>query len=359
MAGGTKYVDLITLIQRLTPAPAVTQTQSAYASLIAARRTDNLEASINAGAWAVIGQVPAVPGLYGNGVDGDLNFDGTSTITLAGDATTIVPFLNVYKLPRDIYPRSMIIANGVTVSVGAVAVGSFRIFCFGEANIIGTLNANGGDGGNGGSNSSGSSGTAFAAGTIGAGSNGGLGNVLSSGGAGTNITYACGQIGGAGGAGTGAYVGGAAGTLNAGPIPTAAEGSANVIRSVLAAMGGFAGTSPVNLIRGGSGGGGGGGDASNGGGGGGAGGNVIFLCAKAIIGAGTIRANGGAAGNAYQTSGNAGGGGGGGGGVVFTVSDTTPVPTIQANGGALGLGRGTGTNGNAGTTGVIVSLVRS
>lgn len=354
MAGGTKYIDLITLIQCVAPAVS----PSAYATLFAARRTDNLEASINAGAYSIIGQEPAVPGLYGNGVDGDLNFNGSSTITLAGDASTIVPFANVYKLPRDIYPRSMIIANGVTVGVGAIAVGSFRIFCFGEANIIGILDANGGVGGDGGVNSIGSIGMAFGAGTIGAGSNGGQGNVLSAGGAGTNITYACGQIGGAGGAGS-SYAGGAAGTLNAGPIPTAAEGSANVIRSVLAAMGGFAGVSPVNLIRGGSGGGGGGGDTANGGGGGGAGGNVIFLCAKAIIGAGTIRANGGAAGNAYQTSGNAGGGGGGGGGVVFTVSDTTPVPTIQANGGALGLGRGTGTNGNAGTTGVIVSLVRS
>lgn len=348
MAGGTKIIDTITFIQRSQPLV----TPASFASIYAALNNDGIQASINGGNYSVVGRIPSVPGIYGDGYDGNLNFDGTSTITL-GNGDTIVPSSSIYSLARDIYPRSIVIATGVTLKTEC-----FRIFCYGETNVVGTLQNNGPDGANGGASGAAAGGTAVTAETLGTGSSAGNGGTTGVGGNGTALTVACGNAGGAGGSGSGG-AGGNAGVLT--PAFPANQGSTLVCRSIMASFGTIGGTASTTCFNGGSGGGGGGGTTTTGqrGGGGGAGAGVLLLCSKTIVGAGTIRANGGKGGDAYQVSGNSGGGGGGGGGVLLIVTDTSIVPTTQANGGTHGIGFGTGSLGSDGGNGFVITLIRA
>ena len=90
-------------------------------------------------------------GFFGDGYDGALVFDGSSTVTLA-DGTTIVPSGSVYTLARDIYPTTCSISNGVTIdgkgfwifaSVSVTGAGTATLRCNGGAGQNGTAGAGG------------------------------------------------------------------------------------------------------------------------------------------------------------------------------------------------------------------------
>ncbi len=155
---------------------------------------------------------------YGDGSDGDLNFNGIATpvagATLSG---------SVYTLQRDIYADDLTVASAVHLK------GNFRIYVNGTCSgvdatsIIGNPGANaannvGGAGGNGG----GVSGTINTT-TSYAGANGGtgVGSNASAGGA-----SSCGGPGGNGGAGSG----GAGGTGGGVTATTAANGGTGICR---------------------------------------------------------------------------------------------------------------------------------
>jgi hypothetical protein len=313
--------------------------------------------------WRTIGQIGAtvlvsspVFGLFGDGSDGPIHFDGIATITLGNNGQTIVPSGNVYTLPRDIFPTTVVIDAGVAVNAAG-----FFIFAKTSANGPGTILCNGGAGGNGTTaggaggagafaggryNNAGLLGVAgsIAQGTIGLINNGAPnpspigGGGAASGGNGTkaNASGAGGSSGGfAGGAGTGNNTSGA----NAGGY--------KVLDIVILGVG----SGGTRFILTGCSGGSGAGNASVGGGGSGAGGGYVGLFTPVVLGPLTLQANGGNGGNG-STGGNSGGGGGGGGGYAFLLAIIGGSNvTIQVNGGTGGLGHGTGTNGGNGFTG--------
>ncbi len=280
---------------------------------------------------------PGGRGIYGDGSDGTLTFDG-STVLLG-----ITPSGNTYILDRDIFLQAGIIDAGVTIDTAG-----FRIFCKGRLTVNGTIQrtpvAGLGDG---------TAGTITGAKTCGSGTAGGAGQANGVGAAGTALSAACGGAGGAGGAG-GSGTGGAGGAVT---VPTAAQGGVKIIKTMPnALMGVLAGTAAGTLFAGGCGGGGGGSQTgSNTGGGGGAGGGVVIIVAKEIAGSGSIFAKGGAGATPTTTT-TSGGGGGGGGGVVVTISDQKALPgtiTVSAAGGAAGSGGSvSGSAGVAGTAGL-------
>src|ERR1700733_6892066 len=128
--------------------------------------------SSSATAWTAIGAVPGSfsPSAvwFGDGIDGSVTFDGTSTVL------GITPSSNKYLLSRDIFLADMSSINsGVTI----VNPG-FRIFVAGALTNNGTISADGGAGGVASSYGGGSCGTpgggyyAGQAGGGGSGSNG-------------------------------------------------------------------------------------------------------------------------------------------------------------------------------------------
>lgn len=281
-------------------------------------------------------------GLFGNGSDGVVNFNGTNTFpgfsSLAG---------STYTITRDIQATSITIAAGVTVKIQ-----SFRMFCKGTVTIAntGVLSNNGGNASGSGAGAGAGGSASFPAGR--AGGAGGTG-VSGAGAAGGNSPM--GGNGGNGGAGT---------SGGAGPGGTASITTANAQNNllvtpypVLTGIGVFGfSTQPVAF---GSGGGGGGSDASsNAGGGGGGGGGVVAILAYAVINNGTINASGGNGANG--TAGNAGGGGGAAGGliIVYTLSAWT-AGTTNVAGGSAGNGSGTGSAGQAGASGLVLNSVLS
>lgn len=291
------------------------------------------------------GAVSLVSGIYGDGSDSSVTFDGSSVIL------GLTPSSSIYTLARDIFLASSKINSGVTIITNG-----FKIYCNGTLTNDGTISFNGNAGlanGTAGAaltssnstinNTSGALGLAGGAGNTGAGT------------AGSNSPRTLAGAGGAGGAGSSG--GGGAGTITAFAV---AFGS---IRSqpqslIASAMNGF--NAGFLNCSGGSGGGGGGGDGTVHGGGGGSGGGLIVLNVYLFSGTGLINAIGGAGGS--PTSGtNAGGGGGGGGGVIWVNSDSVisgsiTGQTLSVAGGALGTGFGSGANGHAGNNGITVLL---
>lgn len=284
-------------------------------------------------------------GVYGSGLDGAIDFDGASTITLANGAT-IVPSGSVYTVPQDIEATTYRTRSGVRVDWGGFIAYGNGLATFDDATAIWSRN-----GGN-------ASGTTAGAGVSG----GSLGTTSTSGGAGTsatnvgnaggNVVQGLGARGGGGGASGGGQAGGGSGTR---ALPAATAGSTRSLGFLLRGCR-LHNSANWQLSNGGSGGGGGGcnvgtGTASSGAGGGGAGVLVAFL--RYVTGPGILEASGGNGSNAGATgNGAAGGGGGGGGGYVALVtSSPSPSVTVRAPGGTAGTGAGGGAAGTGGGTG--------
>lgn len=298
---------------------------------------DTIQSALNA-------ITPGGVGIYGDGSDGALVFDGTNAVTGASRSGT------TYTLSRDIFATDITVNSGVTINTNL-----YRIFATGTLTNNGSIKLNGNDaaanvGGVGISNTTSSinNNNSTKVGTA-----GGNGVTASAGAVGTNQSgnYTLGGRGGTGGTGT-SGAGGAAGTLNAAPA------SAMPPRTAPQAMSGrLLGGASDTVIYGGTGGGSGGGDASHQGGGGGGGAGIVIIVAKAFAGTGVIQARGG--GGAAGQLGNTGGGGGGGGGVILVVSGSVSSgaitgQTIDANGGTGGALSGTGTNGATGSNGLVI-----
>jgi hypothetical protein len=269
--------------------------------------------------------------IFGDGSDGSLVYDGSTTIL------GMAPSANVYTLTRDIYASSLTVNTGVTIKTA-----NFRIFCTGTVSITGTIKSDG----NSATTVSGGAGTGT--GTICAsGGNGGPGGSNAAGTTGSTASSSgAGGAGGAGGAAT-----------NAGGSGGGATQASNSLHGGVTSVRVLGATGPYT---GGGGGGGGGSSAAtaSGGGGGGGAGNVGLFCATVTVNSGgVISANGGNGANGSGSAGNAGGGGGGGGGAVLIVANTyTNGGTVQALGGNGGTGFNAGSNGVNGSAGSVISI---
>lgn len=291
-------------------------------------------------------RTPNYGGLFGDGSDGAVAFDGTTTF--AGFATTTGSPPNLsYTLTRDIFATTCTVSSGITVNTG-----DFRIFCAaGAFTLNGTLTRTGpaASGATAGAGTGGGTlqgGLAGAAGGTTAGANGSKGSA----------TAGCGS-GGAGGT-SGASGGNHAGGSTRAPI-FATTFPFRVPSSCLAGIPSGQQLPAVQAPSGGCGGSAGGGDGTNSGGGGGSGGGliVVFAWSVNLASGSTVNVSGGNGGNA--ATGNCGGGGGGGGGllVAYTLSAWTSAGTITVSGGAGGTAIGTGVAGTAGTAGTSLNVV--
>lgn len=328
------------------PGGSTTQDTTLYRSAASTLKTDGTFNAVTAV------QVNANPlgfaGIFGNGSDGAITFDGTTTpvagATLSG---------STYTMTRDIQATSVTVNGGVTaVTVKtSSSQGTFRIFCQGTVTVA--SNATITAAGNAASGST--AGAALASGSLVGGRAGGAGGTGVSGGGANGANASFGVAGGAGGAGTSGGFGSGGTVTFSGTIAVT-----NILITpvpVLAGIVGYGGSSPQ--IGAGAGGGGGGSDASsNAGGGGGGGGGIVAILAYAVVNNGTITAAGGAGANG--TGGNAGGGGGGSGGLIliYTLSAWT-AGTTNVSGGGKGLKAtgGTGSDGNNGGTGNVLNVV--
>jgi hypothetical protein len=277
-------------------------------------------------------------GLGGDGSDGSLIFDGTTTLL------GMAPSSSVYTLTRDIFLAEATINSGVTIKTN-----NFRIYCAGIFTNRGIVSNDGTVGGTAVTSTPGIAGAATALQTLAATLVGGAGGAVAGvGAAGSAAVAADGPILGGNG-GTGATAG-AAGGAGGNTANTANINSARTLWSALSGSAiSAASTGKILFVKGGQGGGGGGGQAAtNAGSGGGAGGGVVCLIVQTLVNHGTIRANGGNGGPAIGT---AGAGGGGGGGAVFIVSAFfQKMGMIQVLGGSPGAsGVGTPTAGAPGT----------
>ena len=282
----------------------------------------------------------STPGLFGDGSDGTVTFDGSATIL------GLVPSSGQYTLTRDLYLDH----NSTVTAAATIRKNGFRIFCKGTLNNAGTIYAgsNNASGGTAGAiiNATGSLQTA-----AGNGATGGTSTGAGSAGAGSGGRNVGGGVGGNGGQGDGGNLGGA-GNSSAAPtaIQAPARSSAACIRGRLM---------DATSLNGAGGGGSGGvqlaaGTATAGAGGSGSIAGMIFC--KDLNNTGTIHADGGNGGNASVTSNASAGGGGGGGGGYFAIvcEKVTSLGTFRANGGTGGTGAGSsGTNGSAGTAGLV------
>lgn len=286
-------------------------------------------------------------GLHGDGSDGAVLLDGTTTASAT--AAGITRASTVYNLTRDIYCTTLtltggafIIPNGYRIFVSVALV----------VNVNFTIVANEHDA------SAGTGGGAIAAAYLAGSAGGGNGAAGTTGAAGANVTAALGGAGGAGGLNTGSPATGggtAGGTVTA---PTANQGGPP--HNVAQALSGVCGSTTPTLYAGGGGGSAGTASAGTGVGGGGAGGGgVLVISAASIqIAAGVnlnLSAPGGTGGNAVVgSSTNVGGGGGGGGGAVILVYGyklLTGTLTFNVAGGNGGTGVGTGRAGAVGSAG--------
>lgn len=310
------------------------------------------------GTWFPVGGSGSAggTGVFGDGSDGAVTFDGSSTIL------TVAPSAGVYTMTRDWYLASALLDAAVSI-----VPNGYRLFCAGTLTGVDATSLIQMDAGAGAA--AGTAGTSFSnslssinpltstgnalatAGGTGATGNGG--NGVNAGGQ----AFTIGGRGGVGGTGSGGTAG-AAGTVN---LPTARYQS---IRSLpLAVLLYYTNPTSNNYvpIQGGTGGGGGSGDGgSNAGAGGGGGAGPLGLYVKAFAGFGSVHARGGAGGT--PSAGNTGGGGGGGGGLVVSVSESVVSGAISgwsfdAAGGAKGSPHGTGTdNAAAGAAGTVILL---
>jgi len=336
----------------LRPAPVTTTQRDALGSpnngdIVMNTTTHRLE-QYQDGAWMALTE--ATPGIYGDGSDGDLTFDGTTTVL------GMAPSFGAYTLTRDIYANNLTLSSSVT----AIAANGFRIFVAGIFNctVSTTISCNGG-------NSNGvAAGAAAAANTLlggGAGGGGASGGTGSPGSAASNAA-----LGGAGGNGGAATGGGSGGGQLGGSVtaPTAAQGGVPH-HAWTAIFGAVIGGSGLVGYEGG--GGGGAGNASSGtgtSGGGGGGGGVLVVAARVVTVANavtlTLAASGGNGGPATAgTSTNCGGGGGGGGGAVILVygqKNVSGTLTLTAAKGTGHAGVGTGRSGVDGTAGATYQI---
>lgn len=278
-------------------------------------------------------------GVFGDGSDGVVNFDGSTTVL------GLAPASNVYTLTRDIY-----LYNGSQLSGSAVikTVG-FRIFCSGTLTIGASAKiTDNGDDSVAGSGIGGQppSGSFYASGSAGGG--GGFGN----GAGGNSITTAgIGGVGGTGGTGPGT-TGGVGGAITA---PLASAGG--YPRNLVQALTGFPSSSVQ--YRGGSGGGGGGGQNGTGpgnGGGAGGGGGILGLFTQTIVNSGSVQAQGGNGSAGWNGGTGAGGGGGGGGGAILLITTSSSYGTFSVAGGSGGAGTGSGTAGATGAAGRLIVM---
>jgi len=272
-------------------------------------------------------------GVYGDGSDASLNYDGTTTVL------GVAPSSSKYTLARDIYASSIMVHSGVTIIEGG-----FRIYCTGTLTDSGTVQNNGSNATN-----SNAGGTAFG-GSLGTCGAGGAGGTSGNGSNGTTITNAGGGAGGTGGISGQGQSGGTAGAVGA--INVFNGGIHNFIA---ANTGSTIGNGSDVKITGGAGGSGGGGSGTNNGGGGGGGGGVLLINAYKIINPGTISANGGNGG--AGTGANGGGGGGGGGGCVLLMYHSYSGNAATATRGAGNTTvTGTGHVGTDGNDGNVVTI---
>ena len=304
----------------------------------------SLRAGSSSPGWADIG------GDFGSGVDGALDFDGSSTVTL-WDGTTVVPSASVYTLPQDIEATTLRIRSGVRVDTGGFVVRCSGLATFDDATAF--LSRNGG------AASGITPGTGVSGGSLGSTSTGG-GSGRSTTGVGSapgGVTQALGNRGGGGGT-AGGQAGGASGTRT---IPSAANGSWRSL-GFLSRGCRLHNSANWQMSNGGTGGGSGGANVGTGtasSGAGGAGGGVLVAFLHYVTGPGYVEANGGAGGNGAVTGNGAaaGGGPGGGGFAALVTSSPSPSVTVRALAGAVGTGAGGGASGNAGNTGNTVTVV--
>jgi hypothetical protein len=335
--------------------------------------------------------------LFGDGSDGAVTADGTTTVTCLG-----APSGSTYTMTRDCYFTTLTVNSGVTVKTV-----SNRLLATTSITNSGTIsnagNTGGGGGGASGTNkatggTAGSNSSVVVAGSLvspvqavggrtganggtGVGSNGTNGTIGNS--AGFALTSSTGNAGAAGG--TGGASGASGGNNSGGTGGTAASGGPSVLahyspHEVSVAKNIYDPAANALQPSGGNGGSGsgasGGGDATNSGGGGGGsgggggqGGFIVMISPTITLNAGSvINVSGGTGGvggaGGTPTTGNCGGGGGGAGGDggnggilvrIYSTLTNNGTDNVAAGtggtGGALGTGVGTGTNGTAGTNG--------
>jgi hypothetical protein len=282
-------------------------------------------------------------GVYGDGSDGAVVLDGTTTPSGFGKSGT------TYWLVRDVFLSSLTIAPGYTLQLAGGSNPAYRLTCSGTVNVgtgsfITTFVNTASSGATGGSN--------LSTGTLRPGASGPSG-ATGAGAAGTNVN---GQSGGFAGRGGANGAGQAAGSNGISSLPAGYSlPRALPAASLVAAMGPNI-TNGIDYFPGGASGSAGSGDGTNAGGAGGPGGNPLYVAAQNIVNNGTIQAVGGTGGNA--AGGNAGGGGGGQGGPIVLIYGTySGSGTILSKGGNGGLGAGTGSNGATGGAGFVVRLV--
>lgn len=297
----------------------------------------------------VLGGVAVEYGIFGDGSDAAVTFDGSATVL------GLAPSSGVYTLTRDLY----LLDGSVITGAATINGGGYRIFCAGGLTNNGLMHNNG------------FTPVGFAAG-VGGGNNGTLGGGtildghagggFTGGGAASALSSALGGSGGAGGASTGGGTGGGtAGAVATKPADNVGGYPRNIWTAL--ACGTIDGSnSKFNGGCGGSQGSGeGGGPAAAGAGGGG--GGILAIYALTLINNGTISCNGGNGGNASGGTGanSAGGGGGGaGGGLIIVCGQTSTVGTTSVTGGVGGSPTGThssgGRNGATGSAGNLFLL---
>ena len=290
--------------------------------------------------WVQVGSSSGHNNTFGDGSDGAVTLDGSTTYNAF---STLVS--GVYTLSRDIYTTNLTINNSVTL-----AQNNWRIFC------TGTLTNNGTIGDTPGSASGTNNGTAAAPGS---------GTVIG------------GQSGGSGATGTGATgskgVVGTGGTGGSGTSGSAASVATGILANATQFKDVFANTIPVlagsyifesatiHAMVGGTGGCAGSGDGTNKGGAGGIGGDPVVIFAQACVNNGTITSNGGTGGSPGTVVGGdgCGGGGGGAGGpiLIYTLSAVTGTGSTSVTGGSGGTGAGTGGAGGTGGSGLVLTQV--
>lgn len=308
--------------------------------------------------WAAVQVLSGAAFIYGDGQDGDIHFDGSTTITLA-TGTTIVPAANVYTLPEDVCGHDITVDSGVTVWCT-----NWQLCATGTLTNNGTIH-NDGKSAVGASAGASTTGHKYAVNQAGAGGIASAGNgtstanrsgivpfwsVTSAATAGNN---GGGHGQGGGGGSAGANTGGSSGTLT----PTAAQNGRWIGHDGFV-TGRTVGGTQLNTGTGGGGGavvGAGAGAAS---GGGGAAGGICYVGAQRIAGSGLFSAKGGNGGNATLGSVTGCGGGGGGGGGILTLAYSTATGswTTSVAGGTGGTGAGTGGNGGNGSSGVLFRI---
>lgn len=275
-------------------------------------------------------------GVYGDANQGNVVFDGASTVL------GVVPAGSVYILTNDIEVGDMTIeANVVVKCDGYIPRVNGTLWVKSTARL--TSNQNDASGMTAGASLS---------------ARGSTGATAAAGGAGRNTT-------GAGNNGTGAGARNITGSRsgNGGGGGGQPGGAGNNTVAPAANLGKWRNWSFVmrqrmtdNTSANGSGGGGGGGcNVGTGTAQSGAGGSAalpLYVFCKYLRNEGTIDANGGAGSNASATGdGAAGGGGGGAAGCVFIVTDSiVSLGTIQANAGTNGTGAGGGASGGVGAS---------